>query len=133
MTRSYSIRGPNYDTIIVESFYRGATFGHNQFYRNKGKVVAKDSCVLDLNRAGDLCQINYAPSVLVLPSNLHGIVPRAFDGVELECLYIPPDSSMSLQDGTFAGNTSIRKIIVLSPSVTYGTGVFRGCKAEVVL
>ena len=48
---SYRIRGDNYDTIIVDVYFRGYTLAATQYYSKLGTIVGKDdvSYIVSMN------------------------------------------------------------------------------------
>lgn len=126
---SYRIRGDNYDTIIVDVYYRGCTIATTQYYSNLGSVVAKDDVNYIVSVTNNmLCLdsiITDARDTVVLPaSTIRCVSAYALKGTHFRRLVLPLDVQLRLKTHSLYGSDSLREFISLSRKVIYEEDVF---------
>lgn len=126
---SYRIRGDNYDTIIVDVYYRGCTIATTQYYSNLGSVVAKDEVSYIVSVTNNmLCLdsiITDARDTVVLPaSTIRCVSAYALKGTQFRRLVLPLDVQLRLKTHSLYGSDSLQEFISLSRKVIYEEDVF---------
>lgn len=126
---SYRIRGDNYDTIIVDVYFRGCTFAATQYYSNLGTIIGKDdvSYIVSMNN-NLLCLdkiVTEAIDTVVLPaSTIRCVSAYALEGTHFRRLVLPLDVQLRLKTHAFYGSDSLQEFISLSRKVIYEEDVF---------
>lgn len=126
---SYRIRGDNYDTIIVDVYFRGCTLAATQYYSNLGNVVAKDDVSYMVSMSNNLlCLdriITEACDTVVLPaSTIRCVSAYALKDTHFRRLVLPLDVQLRLKTHSLYGSDTLQEFISLSRKVIYEEDVF---------
>ena len=126
---SYRIRGDNYDTIIVDVYFRGCTLAATQYYSNLGNVVAKDDVSYMVSMSNNLlCLdkiITEACDTVVLPaSTIRCVSAYALKDTHFRRLVLPLDVQLRLKTHALYGSDTLQEFISLSRKVIYEEDVF---------